>query len=152
MFNRIPVYLFIFAIMLALVGYGALIGKFRYFPYETIVSGIKTGKVIFENINKGDVGLFQRFTDVAVEHAASSRIKFIADERLGNPVLFNGGRFQFTDYCPGGGCLAVEYSTTGEMTHAYPYRPDKIFNANLPMITHMKPLALNFQEMLVHME
>ncbi len=131
MLNRIPEYLFAFAVMVALVGYGVAIGKYEVFPYEILFAGQKTGQVLLENIDKKDLGTFQGFADVKPQHAASKRIELIASDRLINPVLFYGGRFQFSDFCPGGGCLAVEYSTTGEMTHAYPYRPDEIFAANI---------------------
>ncbi len=128
--NRIPQILFFLALSLLLIGYGTLIGKYELFPFEIISSGIKTGKVLISNVKRKDVGMFWGFVDVPPKDAASKRISFLMDTRLSDPVLFFGGRFQFTDHCPGEGCLAVEYSTNGEVVHAYPFRPDEINKAN----------------------
>ena len=62
------------------------------------------------------------FADGPPERAAANRFQFVAGDSLNNPVLWQGGRHQFLEYCPDGGCLAVEYTATGEVAHAYPFR------------------------------
>ena len=36
----------------------------------------------------------------------------------------------FREYCPERGCLAVEFSPTGDLVHAYPYRLDELDDWN----------------------
>ena len=55
----------------------------------------------------------------------------MAGDGLQDPVLWYGGRFQFLDLCPHPGCLAVEYATTGEVAHAWPFRPDELEDAGV---------------------
>ena len=66
------------------------------------------------------------FTDTPLGDLSRSRIEFVAGDGLQDPVLWYGGRFQFLDLCPHPGCLAVEYATTGEVAHAWPFRPDEL--------------------------
>ena len=123
----LPPFLFVVAIALTLFTYGVLVGKNQWFPYSIIVSGIKTESALLKTTS--DRGRFRKFIDVSPEIALPNRIEFIADNKLDDSVLWYGGRFQFTEYCPEYGCLAVEYTNTGEVAHAYPLRPDELEKA-----------------------
>ena len=76
---------------------------------------------------------------VASREASAKRIEFIAADRLDDPVLMGGGAGMFLEHCPPllprsallGGCLAVEYSRTGEVSRAVPFRPQAIEAANI---------------------
>ena len=75
---------------------------------------------------------------VASREASAKRIEFIAANRLDDPVLLGGGLGMFLEHCPPlprsalpGGCLAVEYSRTGEVSRATPFRPQAIEEANI---------------------
>jgi len=131
MLSKMPKALFVIAVALTLLGYGISIGLYELFPYEIIVSGIKTAKVLLHSTIRKDRGAFKDFVEIAPEDATSHRINSIANQMFSSPVLFYGGRFQFSEYCPDEGCLAVQYSTAGEMTHAYPFKANEILQANI---------------------
>ena len=66
------------------------------------------------------------------DDAPASRFEFIDGGGFAAPILVQAERGAFTDLCPGEhGCLAVEYSSSGELRHAYPYRPEEIHAANI---------------------
>ena len=69
---------------------------------------------------------------VAHDDAAKARLEFLADDKLADPVLVKGEVGTFLDFCPGPwGCLAVEYSRSGSVSHAWPFRPEEIGEANI---------------------
>ena len=71
-------------------------------------------------------------TDVSSEDAAARRVEFLAGSGLAEPVVFKGEVGTFLDYCPGPwGCLAVEYSRSGSVSHVWPFRPVEIGQANI---------------------
>ena len=69
---------------------------------------------------------------VAHGDAAAARVEFLAGEELADPVLVKGEVGTFLDHCPGPwGCLAVEYSRSGSVRRAWPFRPGEIAEANV---------------------
>ena len=58
-------------------------------------------------------------------------------------MLWYGGRFQFLDLCPDTGCLAVEYTTTGEVAHAWPFRQDELEEAGVDDEEYPYELAID---------
>ena len=144
MLARLPLILFVIAIALSIFGYGVLVERQRVFPYWIIHDGIKTGQALFDSrtvefkstiyhiMGGGGQALldsrtveFQSFSEVPPAESGSKRVEFVAGNGLTAPILWTGGRSQFSEYCPGG-CLAVEYSRTGEVAHAYPLRLDEL--------------------------
>ena len=117
------------AIALAAFAYGGISLHYELFPYPVIADGIKTLRTLREADTKKDYGLFSRFADVPPERVASNRFEFVAGDTLSGPVLWQGGRHQFLEYCPDWGCLAVEYTATGQVAHAYPFRNDELEQA-----------------------
>ena len=66
------------------------------------------------------------------DDAPSSRMELVEGGGFASPILVQAKPGTFRDLCPGEhGCLAVQYSSSGEMLHAYPYRPDEIHAANM---------------------
>ena len=131
--SNLPLILFVLAIAVASFGYGGLVGKYRLFPYSIVADGVKTGRHLLggtagDDPEKDD-GVFVEFTDTPLGDLSRSRIEFVAGDGLHEPVLWYGGRFQFLDLCPHPGCLAVEYTTTGEVAHAWPFRPHELKEA-----------------------
>ena len=121
--SNLPLVLFVLAITLASFGYGGLVGKYRLFPYSIIADGYKTGRqLLVGTAETTDRGKFEGFTDVPLGNLSRSRIEFVAGDALHDSVLWYGGRFQFLELCPDTGCLAVEYTATGEVAHAWPFR------------------------------
>jgi len=116
--------------MLAAFAYGGLGGHYQLFPFPFIADGIKTLRTMHEvHTRKDDDGQFLLFADVPPERAASNRFEFVAGDALSGPVLWQGGRYQFLEYCPDWGCIAVEFTATGQVAHAYPFRNDELEQA-----------------------
>ena len=69
---------------------------------------------------------------VARQDAAGARVESGIGVGLADPVVVKGEIGTFLDYCPAPwGCLAVEYSRSGAVTRAWPFRPDEIREANI---------------------
>ena len=118
------------AIALAAFAYGGLGGHYELFPFPFIADGIKTLRTLHEvHTRKDDDSQFLRFADVPPERVASNRFEFVAGDTLSGPVLWQGGRYQFLEYCPDWGCLAVQFTATGQVAHAYPFRNDELEQA-----------------------
>ena len=121
---RLPRVLFVIAIALSIFGYGMLVERQRIFPYWIVHDGLKTGQALLNSMTVE----FQSFSEVPPAESGSKRVEFVAGNGLTAPILWTGGHFEFSEYCPGG-CLAVEYSRTGEVAHAYPLRLDELEKA-----------------------
>ena len=83
---------------------------------------------------KVDFGVpeLQCATRMASADAAASRVEFLAGDALADPVLVKGEVGTFLDHCPApAGCLAVEYSRSGAVSQAWPFRPEEIARANI---------------------
>ena len=128
--NRLPRLLLVLALALAAFAYGWLSCYYGLFPYQVISDGIKTWQTLSEVEERKDLGQFWHFfADVPPERAVANRFQFVAGDSLSGPVLWQGGRYQFLEYCPDGGCLAVKYTATGEVAHAYPFRSEELEQA-----------------------
>lgn len=114
--------LFAVGIALAAFALGGLIGRYRVFPYRLIADGANTLRNIVENFERPQTGRFRRFVETPREDAAAARFSFPGGGPLADAVLWTGGLNQFLDLCPEFGCVAVEYTSRGEVAHAYPYR------------------------------
>lgn len=131
--NSLPLLLFIAALVLTIFSYGVVVGRYRVFPFWIISDGIKTGKALLDVMIEDDriryTETYIGFSDMPLENSVSDRIEFVAGNELAAPVLWTGGLYQFREYCPDFGCLAVEYNHRGEVTYAYPLRLDELEKA-----------------------
>ena len=127
--NRLPLLLLVLAIALASFAYGSLVGRYKLFPFSVLSDSVKTLRTMHELHKKIDDGRFKHFAEVPPDSAASNRFEFVASDALNGPILWHGGRYQFLDYCPDWGCLAVEFTATGQVAHAYPFRSDELEQA-----------------------
>lgn len=131
--NSLPLVLFIAALVLTIFGYGVVVGRYRVFPFWIISDGIKTGKALLDVMLENDRIKYTKtyigFSDMPLENSISGRIEFVAGNELAAPVRWTGGLYQFREYCPDSGCLAVEYNRRSEVTHAYPLRLDELEKA-----------------------
>lgn len=131
--NSLPLVLFIATIVLTIFSYGVVVGRYRVFPFWIISDGIKTGKALLDVMIEDDriryTETYIGFSDMPLENSVSDRIEFVAGNELAAPVLWTGGLYQFREYCPDFGCLAVEYNHRGEVTYAYPLRLDELEKA-----------------------
>ena len=129
--DRLPLVLFVASLVLLAALAGLLAGVFRVPPYAAVADGVKTAQVIADRLDRKDRGMFKRFASVGPADAPGQRIETRDGAALADPVLFYGGRFQFSDLCGDEGCLAVEFGRDQQPVHAYPYRPREIFAANV---------------------
>jgi hypothetical protein len=129
--DRLPLVLFVFAVALLGAILGALASDRQWLPYRVAADGIKTATETRNKLRKKDHGTFLEFADLPAADAPQHRIRRLGGEVPAEPVLFFGGRFQFADLCGAEGCLAVEFGSDLRPVHAYPYRPEEIFRANV---------------------
>ena len=127
--EKMPLVLLASAAALTVFAGGMLVGAYQVFPYRIIADGLKTGLTLLDAPENEALPNLTGFSEVPPENAAANRIRFMAGTTLHGPLLWYGGRFQFLDLCPGNGCLAVEYTDTGEVAHAWPYRPAELERA-----------------------
>ena len=141
--DRLPQLLLVLAIALAAFAYGYLSRHYKLFPFSIISDGLKTSQTMHEAHKKTDDGHFARFAAVPPDSAAFNRFEFVAGDSLSGPVLWQGGRYQFLDYCPDWGCLAVEFTATGQVAHAYPFRNDELEQAAADAHSDESPYELS---------
>lgn len=153
----VGVFLLLAAAFLATFFAGMHVHQSRSFPFPQLRAAYKTLVVNLGGLDTGglDVGSAQcapvreslRYmlgvdlrmpelkcpaAGVAGGDAAAARVRFFADDQLADPVLVKGEVGTFLDYCPGPwGCLAVGYSRSGSVSHAWPFRPQEIGEANI---------------------
>ena len=127
--NRLPRLLFVLALALASFVCGGLVVGYELFPFSVFSKGVKTVRTKYKFYPKEDDGRFIGFAEVPPDRAASHRFQFLQGEALSGPILWHGGHYQFLEHCPDRGCLAVEYTATGEVAHAYPFRSDELEQA-----------------------
>ena len=129
--ERAPLALFLLALATGLIAYGIAIERYEIFPHTIIEEAGKTLDVTLENRQTRDTGRFQAFPDTPIEDIAASRIEIVRGDSLANGLLIYGGRHQFREFCPEHGCLAVAVAPSGEVVHAWPFRPAAILAANI---------------------
>jgi len=131
MFARLPFILFLAACALVAFGYGLYVGTSREFPYDPIRRGVVTFQTLLSSLTRDvERGQLARFSDHAVAEIPALRIQRRVEQDAAETLLWSGGRNQFLEYCLDRGCLAVEIDkASGDVVHAYPYRPDEIFAA-----------------------
>ena len=125
--GRVPLILFMAALMLAAFTGGLCVVQYKVFPYVHLSSAKKTFVSLVEANLPPPLSPNQRFVDVPPDQAAARRFEFIGSDHLTDSILVPGGVGLFREYCPDHvGCLAVEYAGRGEVRHAWPYRPDEL--------------------------
>lgn len=149
--RRLPLLLFVIAVGLAGFTAGASVVEFDMAPYATISFAYRTALSLYTFIDekRGSRPLedWKDFVDVAPDGVEAHRIKSLTAAGLTDPILVWGGLKQFAEYCPGhAGCLAVEFAGSGEVRHAYPYRPEEIEKAAIVSFPYEQPPWFSFQD------
>ena len=125
----ISLFLFMAAISMSSFAYRWIAVEYKLFPYDIVSSGVKTFRTMRDAAKMKEPDKFVKFADMHPKNASPNRIQFLSHRSLGGSVLWYGGPFEFLDYCPDHGCIAVVYTADGEPAHVYPYRPDEIERA-----------------------
>ena len=131
--ERAPLALFLLALAVGLVAYGVAIERYGLFPKSIIDDAARTARTTAESLTTTDTGAFKAFPGTALADFPDRRIEFVGGggDSLASAMLVSGGRHQFREWCPEHGCLAVAISPTGEVMHAWPFRPNAIHAANI---------------------
>ena len=129
--ERAPLALFLLALAVGLIAWGIAIERYRVFPMPILSAALKTARTTLESSRTPDTGRFQEFADTPLAEFAGQRIEIVAGDSLGDAMLIQGGRHQFRELCPEHGCLAVAVAPSGDVTHAWPFRPNAIHAANI---------------------
>ena len=123
--------------------FGAISATYGTFLISVISDGLRTLRTVWRD-TRVDNGKFVRFVDDGAlwrradagsfpdsssGGAVAGRMELLDGDALDEPVLWYGGRFQFMEFCPEWGCLAVQFGTDGEVAHAWPLRPDALEQA-----------------------
>ena len=164
--RRLPSFLFVAAAVLAAFFAGVYVRHAEVFPFPLVRSAYRTlvtstagavddgilsadcapvaGKFLTELKRSFHVpDLICPAAHVARGGAAAARVEFLAGDELEDPVLVRGAVGAFLDQCPGPwGCLAVEYSRSGSIRRAWPFRPEEIVAANV--VAESDPPGLSF--------
>jgi len=108
---------------------GFLLAEVKRFPYTVIRNAQKTAASLFAQVFPPFVP--EQFIDFSggkigdVKHDRIIPRAAAPEAAAGEHFLMAGGLYQYLDYCPGYGCIAVEFTRTGSLVHAYPYRPNE---------------------------
>ncbi len=129
--ERTPLALFLLALAAGLIAYGIAIERHGVFPGSILSDAEKTVRTTVESLQREDTGEFLEFADTPLDDFLARRIEIVAGDSLGDGVLILGGRHQFRELCPEHGCLAVAVAPSGEIAHAWPFRPNAIHAANV---------------------
>ena len=129
--ERAPLALFLLALAIGLIAYGIAIERYDIFPASILDDAAKTAETTVENLQQPDTGRFREFADTPLADFAAGRLDIIEGDALADALLIYGGRHQFRELCPGHGCLAVAIAPSGEVAHAWPFRPTAIQAANI---------------------
>lgn len=133
MLRILPFLLPLFSTVLIVFGAGVFITEYKIPPYQFIANGAKTLFYSYKSLSSPPyLGQFSG-TEPGLDAADAAGARFDITDRGASQtgtILVNGGLNEFLELCPGNGCLAVEYDRTGDVVHAYPYRPAEIFAAD----------------------
>lgn len=159
--SRLPLFLFVVAAVLAAFFTGIYVQHSKIYPFPLMNSAYKTLAVHLDLWNPAGVAdrrvsmaectlvagkslrkLLRRDFRIYMARAicpttrapreVPARVEFITGDELDDPVLVKGEIGTFLDHCPGPwGCLAVEYSRSGAVRRAYPFRPEDVVKANI---------------------
>jgi hypothetical protein len=133
MAERLSRVLFGVALLIGSFAYGVIVGRYEVFPYELIHKANVTLRTALDRFETGPDAsiMFQRFSEIDRAEATAKRFRPLGTGNADEPLLVYGGMHQFREVCPELGCIAVEFARSGEVMHAYPYRPNEIFAANI---------------------
>ena len=113
--------MFVISVALASFAAGGLVGKYRVFPYYVLSEAVAGVRAIHRDVTGSNYdSMMRRASEFSIDDAAINRIEHPG--ALTSGLLWPGGEGLFREICPDRGCLAVEFSSSGEVAHAYPYR------------------------------
>jgi hypothetical protein len=130
----LPILLPVISLVILVFGAGVFITEYKIPPYRSITDGAKTLYYSFQALSAppylGQFLAVEKGVDAA--DAASARYHPGPEaEAFPETLLINGGLNEYRELCPEDGCLGLLMDRTGKVLHAYPYRPEAIFAADM---------------------
>ena len=123
--NGIFAGLFVVSVALASFAAGGLVSRYKVFPYSLAREALWGVRAIYKDVTNTEYDtLLRQVSEYSTADAAANRIQDLGG--LTSGLLWPGGEGLFREICPERGCLAVEFSSSGEVVHAYPYRLDDL--------------------------
>ena len=123
--NSLLASIFVVSVALAGFGAGAYVAEYRVFPYYLVREAASGVLAIYRDVtNITHNSLEMRVSEFSAVEAATQRIE--RPDALTSGLLWPGGEGLFREICPERGCLAVEFSSSGEVVHGYPYRLNEL--------------------------
>ena len=123
--NGILASLFVISVALASFAAGGLVSKYRVFPYHLLSEAVAGVRAIYKDVTNSTYDpMKRRVSEFSTGEAVTSRIQ--DPEALTSGLLWPGGEGLFREICSDRGCLAVEFSSSGEVAHAYPYMLEEL--------------------------
>ncbi len=146
-----PSFLRVSAVVVAF-GTGAYVAYADVFPWNLIRQGYKTAMLIrYARAIQLPISDIWHITEMPADSVASSRIKLASGESLSDPVVMDGGRWRFGELCPqADGCLAVEFSGSGEAGRTWPLQSLEIAESKIiARLPYEKTPGVSSHEVLV---
>lgn len=118
------------AFVIVIFADGVLSQHFHLYPSTFIENAEKTADAIYQQLSPPVVApeQFLGWSDTNPGKLAEARFGMrapVPDAPSDEHFLLSGGLYQYLEYCPKYGCIAVELTRSGSLVHAYPYRPDQ---------------------------
>ncbi len=143
--------LWVSAVLVAF-GTGAYVAYADVFPWNLVYRGYKTAWHIRDArvAEMPDPGRWH-VAEMPADSVASFRVKLIGGEGLSDPVVMDGERWSFDELCPqADGCLAVEFSGSGEAGRTWPLQFLKIAESKITArLPYEKTPGVSSHEVLV---
>lgn len=106
---------------------GAITTHFKVFPYHHLRNAHVATTALIDVLSTPKRIYFIETTEIPANEAADARWTIVDKSAPRLPVIAYGGRDQYLELCPDHGCLAVAFDGDGNVSEAWPYRPNKIF-------------------------
>lgn len=125
--------LFVAALLLLAFGWGFRAGGRDWFPRRMLLAAKMTYTSL--KFQFFEYGYYQiaGVSDVSAKRVIAARFKSYTSQHLPENFLITGGPYQFREFCPKYGCLAVELTREGKLVSAVPFIPSEFEKA--PMVS-----------------
>ncbi len=141
--ERLPLALFCLSLAVLLLGMGMVIERYNLFPRSILSDASKTALETLDALSERDTADYLGFSDTPLGALPARRNETAGGGAFSAPLLLPGGRHRYRELCPEHGCLAIAIAPSGEVTHAWPFRPLAIQAANISSAVDY-PFELNF--------
>ena len=137
---KLPKALFAVALLMLAGTYGYNVGANRWFPFYVVRDAIMTARNIRFQLFQYGYYQLAGVSNVPVGQVEQARFKSYTRDHYPENFLITGGPYQFREFCPKYGCLAVVLTRQGKLVSAVPFIPSEFEKTPL--------VSLPYQELL----